>query len=138
MSRLETFLPHQASRDRVKNGDIPALEKQIKVAESEIPSASEQSEQVRKMWSSPTGYGVRSSMGITTACQAAQKVNDIKKDIRDIATLKQHAAAITKNQSEIGRLTTEIANLEDELSSTGSSKTADDVQTELDALSNEM
>lgn len=65
-------------------------------------------------------------------------MNNIKKAIRDIATLKQHAAAITKNQSEIGRLKTEIANLEEELSSTGSSRTADDVQTELDALSNEM
>ncbi|KAH0832358.1 P-loop containing nucleoside triphosphate hydrolase protein [Lanmaoa asiatica] len=91
LSRLEDFLPHQASRDRVRNGEIPVLEKQIKTAESEIPSASEQSEQV------------------------AQKVNDIKKDVRDIATLKQHAAAITKNQSEIGRLKTEIANLEEEL-----------------------
>jgi len=70
--------------------------------------------------------------------QATQRVNDIKKDIRDITTLKQHAAAITKNQSEIGRLNTEIANLEEELRSTGSSKTADDVQTDLDALSNEM
>lgn len=46
MKRLEDFLPHQASRDRVKNGDIPALEKQIKAAESEIPSASEKSEEV--------------------------------------------------------------------------------------------
>lgn len=75
---------------------------------------------------------------LTLASQAAQKVNDIKKDIRDIATLKQHGATITKNQSEIERLKTEIANLEEELSSTGSSKTADDVQTELDTLSNEM
>ncbi|KAI9566180.1 P-loop containing nucleoside triphosphate hydrolase protein [Boletus coccyginus] len=70
--------------------------------------------------------------------QATQRVNDIKKDIRDITTLKQHAAAITKNQSEVGRLNTEIANLEEELRSTGSSKTADDVQTDLDALSNEI
>ncbi|KAG8214897.1 hypothetical protein J3R82DRAFT_10069 [Butyriboletus roseoflavus] len=114
LSRLETFLPHQASRDRLKNGEIPALEKQIKTAEAEIPFASEQSE------------------------QAAQKVNGIKKDIRDITTLKQHATAITKNQSENGRLKAEIANLEEELSSTGSSRTADDVQTELDALSNEI
>ncbi|KAF8552026.1 hypothetical protein OG21DRAFT_1486552 [Imleria badia] len=114
LNRLERFLPHQASRDQVKNGDIPALEKQIKLAESEIPSASEQSE------------------------QAAQKVNDVKKDIRDIATLKQHATAITKHQAEIERLRAEITNLEEELSSTGSTKTADDVQTELDALSNEI
>ncbi|KAG6379376.1 P-loop containing nucleoside triphosphate hydrolase protein [Boletus reticuloceps] len=114
VTRLERFLPHQASRDRVKDGDIPALEKQIKAAESEIPPASEQSE------------------------QAAQKVNDIKKDIRDITTLKQHATAITKNQSEIERLRTEITHLEEELSATGSTKTADDVQSELDALSNEI
>ena len=76
--------------------------------------------------------------GHNSRLQAAQKVNDIKKDIRDVATLKQHAAAITKNQSEIGRLKTEIANLDEELRSSGSSKTADDVQTELDGLSNEM
>lgn len=75
---------------------------------------------------------------MTLVCQAAQKVNDIKKDLRDIATLKQHAAAITKHQSENGRLNAEIANLEDELRSTGNSKNADDIQTELDALSNEM
>lgn len=62
----------------------------------------------------------------------------MKKDVRDIATLKQHATAITKNQSEIARLRSEIANLEEELSASGSTKTADDVQTELDALSNEM
>lgn len=49
LSRLEDFLPHQASRDRAKNGDIPALEKLIKTTEAEIPFASEQSEQVREM-----------------------------------------------------------------------------------------
>lgn len=48
MSRLEDFLPYQASRDRVKIGEIPGLEKQIKTAEAEIPAASEQSEQVRE------------------------------------------------------------------------------------------
>lgn len=72
------------------------------------------------------------------AWQAAKKVNDIKRDMREISTLRQHAAAISKNQSEMERLKTEIANLEEELSSTGSSKTADDVQTELDALSTDM
>ncbi|KAF9219190.1 hypothetical protein BS17DRAFT_718386 [Gyrodon lividus] len=114
LGRLEAFLPHQASRDRIKGTEIPTLEKQIKSAEAEIPSASDQSE------------------------QAVQKVNDIKKDIRDIATLKQHAATVTRNQAEIERLRTEIVNLEEELSATGSAKTADDVQTELDALSNEI
>ncbi|KAG9308463.1 P-loop containing nucleoside triphosphate hydrolase protein [Chiua virens] len=114
MDRLEKMLPVQASRDRVKLNDIPALEKQIKTAESEIPPSSEQCE------------------------QAEQKVADMKKEIRDVGMLKQHAVVITKNQSEIERLTTEIGHLEEELSSTGTSKTADDVQTELDSLSNEI
>ncbi|KAF8836218.1 hypothetical protein BDN67DRAFT_974411 [Paxillus ammoniavirescens] len=114
LDRLEAFLPFQASRDRIKGNEIPTLEHQIKSAETEIPSASEQSE------------------------QAAQKVNDIKKDVRDITALKQHAATVSRNQTEIERLQTEIANLEEELSATGSAKTADDVQTELDALSNEI
>ena len=49
LDRLEKFLPYQASRDQVKNNDVPALEKQITTAGSEIPSASEQSEQVRDL-----------------------------------------------------------------------------------------
>ncbi|KAG9312669.1 hypothetical protein JVU11DRAFT_7085 [Chiua virens] len=113
MDRLEKMLPVHVSGDRVKVKDIPALEKQIKTTESEILPTSEQCE------------------------QAEQKVADFK-EIHDVSMLKQHAVAITKNHSEIERLKTEIAHLKEELSSTGTSKTPDDVQTELDSLSNEM
>jgi len=55
-----------------------------------------------------------------------------------MASLKQSASSVSRNQSEIERLKTEIGNLEAELAATGTVKTADDVQSELDVLSNEM
>ncbi|KAH7885017.1 ALG6, ALG8 glycosyltransferase family-domain-containing protein [Phlebopus sp. FC_14] len=114
LERLQKCLPIQASRDRIKSAEIPTLEKQIKAVEAELPGASEKAE------------------------QAAQKLDEIKKDIRDVNSLKQQAATVSRNQSDIERLQREIANLEEELTATGSTKTADDVQTELEALSNEI
>lgn len=70
--------------------------------------------------------------------QASERVNALKKQLKEISALKQHAAHVARTHKEIGRLQEEIANLESELSSTGSSKTADDVQIELDTLATEM
>ncbi len=52
--------------------------------------------------------------------------------------MKQHAAHVSRTQKDVERLKQEIANIEADLSATGSTKTADDVQEELDALSAEM
>lgn len=52
--------------------------------------------------------------------------------------LKQHASTVTRLQKDVERAKQEIKNLEADLSTTGSTKTADDVQTELDALTNEL
>lgn len=45
---------------------------------------------------------------------------------------------MSRTQKELERLRQEIAGLEAELSVTGSTKTADDVQAELDNLANDM
>lgn len=47
LGRLQTLVPNQASRDRLKNIEIPALENQIKEQEGAIPSLSEKAEEVR-------------------------------------------------------------------------------------------
>lgn len=114
LESLRKALPHQASKDRILGLEIPALEKEIKDTEVEIQPLSE------------------------TAEKAAQNVEQVKKEIRDITVLKQQAATVSRNLSDIERLTTETANLEEELSATGSVKTADDVQVELDNLSSEI
>ena len=58
--------------------------------------------------------------------------------IRDITALKQQAASVSRNLEDVNRLKEETANLEEELRTSGSTRTADDVQAELDTLSGEM
>lgn len=58
--------------------------------------------------------------------------------IRDITALKQQAATVSRNLEDVNRLKEETANLEEELRTSGSTRTADDVQAELDTLSGEM
>jgi DNA repair protein RAD50 len=52
--------------------------------------------------------------------------------------MKQHATHVSRTQKELDRLKNEIATIEHDLSATGSTKTADDVQAELDTLSGNM
>jgi DNA repair protein RAD50 len=52
--------------------------------------------------------------------------------------MKPHANHVSRMQKDISRLKDEISNSESELSVTGSVRTPDDVQTELDAISAEM
>lgn len=52
--------------------------------------------------------------------------------------LKQHVITILRLQKELERSSQETVSLESDLSSTGSTKTADDVQAELDILSGEL
>lgn len=66
------------------------------------------------------------------------KLNEVEQEIKDLANLKQQATIIAKTQIEIEELKRSIASLETELSATGSTRTADDVQLELGKLSDEM
>jgi DNA repair protein RAD50 len=66
------------------------------------------------------------------------KLNDVKRDLKDIAIMKQQAGQVTRNQKELDRLKQEIATIETDLSTTGSTKTADDVQAELNTLSEQL
>jgi DNA repair protein RAD50 len=47
LNRLQKLVPSQASRIRLKNTELPALERQIKEQEGEIPSISQKAEKVR-------------------------------------------------------------------------------------------
>lgn len=66
------------------------------------------------------------------------KLNDIKRELKDLHALKEYANNVSRLQKEIERLNGDIKFLESELMSTGSTKTADDVQAEIDAVSADM
>ncbi len=52
--------------------------------------------------------------------------------------MRQHAASVSKAQKDIERLKQEISSLESDLVASGSTKTADDVQQELDQVTAEL
>ena len=59
----------------------------------------------------------------------------MKRDLKDILVLKDHVKAIVRLRTEISRAEGDVVNLESDLSLTGSTKTSDDVQSELDKIS---
>ena len=52
--------------------------------------------------------------------------------------MRQQASLVSQLQKDIERLKREVSTIESELMTTGSTKTADDLQEELDALSANM
>ena len=49
--------------------------------------------------------------------------------------MKQHATSVSKTIKDIERITQEVKNLETDLEATGSSRTAEDVQNQLNDVS---
>jgi len=70
--------------------------------------------------------------------QIGNKFDAINRQVKDILTLKQQSATITRLQKEVDRANQEVDELESSLSTTGSTKTAEDVQNELSHLTGEM
>ncbi len=70
--------------------------------------------------------------------QAAAQLSEVTKDLKELAAMQQHATSITKAQKDIARLKQEIAGLETDLLASGTAKTADEVQEELDKVSTDL
>lgn len=70
--------------------------------------------------------------------QASEEVAVIQRQQKELAVLKQHASIVSRIQKEIETLREESKTLETELAATGSTRTIDDVQQEIDNLSAEM
>lgn len=67
-----------------------------------------------------------------------EKLEEVKREMNELAIMKQHAISMTKLKSELERLADEVGRLEESLSSTGSVKTTDEVQAELNSTTFEM
>ena len=63
------------------------------------------------------------------------KLDDVKRDLKDLALMKQHATNVSKLVKDIERIGQEVKNLETDLEATGSSRTAEDVQSLLNEVS---
>jgi DNA repair protein RAD50 len=67
-----------------------------------------------------------------------EKLQMANKMLKDLDMLKQTAILLARSSSNIEELTQEISQLEQELSKTGSTKTAGQLKDELDDLSTKM
>ena len=67
--------------------------------------------------------------------QALAKLNNVKKELKDLALMKQHATSVSKIIKDIERVGQEVKNLETDLEATGSTRTAEDVQSQLNDVS---
>ena len=70
--------------------------------------------------------------------QARVNLETLRRDLKEFQALKQDSAKLTDLQQAISKLEVEITRLEDSLSSTGSVKTADSVEEELNELRMQM
>ncbi|KAG6854661.1 hypothetical protein C0991_003309 [Blastosporella zonata] len=108
LERLQSLRPVEAARDQLKTKDLPALEKDIKELEDSYPDLTREAE------------------------EAIENLDKVKRELKDIVVLKEHIKTITRLRGEITRATDDAANYETDLQVSGSIKTADDVQRDLD------
>ena len=73
-----------------------------------------------------------------TFFQAQERLEELRRELKELSILKQQASNSVKLNSDVNRLKEEIARLEEDLTSTGSVKTADSVQEELEALGSQL
>lgn len=134
LNRLQALKPVEASRNRLRDVELPALEQQIKEQDALVPVMSGEAEEARHLFIFCCYH-----LGLTSIFhQALEKLNDLKREIKEILSLKQHTSTVSRLCKELERINQEITDIENELSATGSTKTAEDVQLEIDAISHEL
>ncbi|KAI5117920.1 hypothetical protein M0805_001999 [Coniferiporia weirii] len=114
MKRLQALLPTEVARDTLKGQELPQLEEQHKKSEAALPDA------------------------LASREASQEKLAEVRRDLKELMVLRQQALNVSELKMAGERLEEEISRLEENLSSTGSVKTADDVQEELGGVGNEI
>lgn len=70
--------------------------------------------------------------------QLQERLNVLKRELKDVANLRQQASVLSKTQRDVERLEREIRDLERSLSDSGSLKTVQDIERELDIVVTEL
>ncbi|KAI0771249.1 hypothetical protein BD413DRAFT_604552 [Trametes elegans] len=111
LKRLQELAVLAASKNKLETVELPSIQKELSAKEAEIP-------------------------GLTSeADEASAQLSEVTRDLKEIAAMQQHAASVSKAQKDIARLKQEITALENDLLASGTAKTADEVQAELDKVS---
>ncbi|CAA7261579.1 unnamed protein product [Cyclocybe aegerita] len=115
LDRLQKLRPISAARDALTAKEIPQLEEEIKRKEAVHPEIGLEVEQI------------------------GERLEAINRQVKDILTVKQQAiTTVLRLQKEIDKARQEVDQLETSLATTGSTKTADEVQNELNAIREEL
>ena len=121
-------MPSESSVHSLKDVDIPSLEKQIHAQDELLPSLTQAAKKVSHSTHLRLIY-------LTCMLQTNDKLQVLKRELKELVSLRQHAVNVSRLHSDSMDLRKEITNVENSLAITGSKKTADDVQQELDELS---
>ena len=78
------------------------------------------------------------NLEIDRMVQISEGLKASRAQLRDLQALTTHAALVARAHKDVERLTKEIGELETELQSSGSTRTPDDVQAEVDEVSARM
>lgn len=113
LNELERMIPAQMEVDRLRE-QTPALEAKIKEKEDELPMLAAQSEGV------------------------ADKIDALRRQLNDVQALKLQASNVGRLQKDVERLKEEISEIEHDLSATGSTKSTDDLQAEIEKLTDQI
>ncbi|KAG9004630.1 DNA repair protein rad50 [Tulasnella sp. JGI-2019a] len=110
VSRLQAYLPMQADVARIRK-DLPKLEKVLE------------------------DQRVKDEAGRAAADKAASALKEIRAAIADLNGLREEARNVTRSNEEIASIRTEITQIERNLQSSGSLRTANELQEEVDRVS---
>ncbi|KAG8994644.1 DNA repair protein rad50 [Tulasnella sp. 427] len=110
LARLQQLLPLQGHLNKTR-ADIPRLEKAVEEAARKDESVSGQAD------------------------KAAVALKNAKTALIDLNALREHARNVTRTNEELSILRGEVSQLERNLQTSGSVRTASDLQSDLDALS---
>ncbi|POW19155.1 hypothetical protein PSHT_04950, partial [Puccinia striiformis] len=110
LERLKKVLPLEISATKLQDVDIPHLQKDIKELESKFDASNQKAE------------------------EAQAEVEKLKDRIGELESYKRFAVDMSRMFGEIAELEAEIKNLERDLESSGTTRTADQVQEQLDDL----
>ncbi|KAG5639217.1 hypothetical protein H0H81_005696 [Sphagnurus paluster] len=114
LERLQNLRPVQAARDQLRTKELPALEKEIKEYEDAHSDIGREAE------------------------KAMDDLDIVRRELKDILVLKDYVRTVIRLRTDVERANTDVSNLESDLLTTGSTKTTDDVQLELDEASTEL
>ncbi|KAL1742353.1 P-loop containing nucleoside triphosphate hydrolase protein [Schizophyllum fasciatum] len=113
LDELEGLIPLQMELERLKE-ETPALETKIKAQEDALPGLSAQADEI------------------------TDKIDLLRKQSHEVQTLKLQAANVGRLQKDIERLGQEITEIEHDLSVTGSTKSTDDLQAEIEKMTDQI